>query len=235
VKPTPKWVFLLKRSSIWGLFALSVLIGSIALGLILFQLEDADYASFHQMGRGPFEFILLALPYFWVLLMGGFVTLAFYNFRHTEGGYKYGVFGIVGLSLVSSLLLGSAFHASGLTEKIDRLLNAIPNYEHLNFGKRMMWHRPDQGFISGTILAIEDNKALVLQDFGDKTWNVSTGKARISPRVTLEVGERIKALGKPLDPDHFDAHFISPWRRGGGRGPFSPPVPQNPPMPKAIR
>lgn len=229
VKPTPKWVFLLKRSVVWGLFATSVLIGSIALGLILFQIEEADYASFHQMGRGPFEFIALALPYFWILLMGGFVALAFYHFRHTEGGYKTGVFAIVGLSLACSLTLGFAFHASGLTEKLDRLLTTIPQYERLNFGKRMLWQRPDQGFLSGTILMIEEDNAIVLQDFGKQQWNVRTERARISPWAILEPGERIKAVGEKMDPTHFDAIFIAPWMGGRRRTLPPPPFPPAPP------
>lgn len=228
VKPTPKWVFLLKRSVVWGLFAASVLIGSVALGLILFQIEDADYASFHQMGRGSFEFIALALPYFWILLMGGFVALAFYHYRHTEGGYKTGVFAIVGLSLTCSLTLGFAFHASGLTEKLDRLLTTIPQYERLNFGKRMLWQRPDQGFLSGTILLIEENNVIVLQDFGSQRWNVRTEKARISPRAILEPGERIKAVGEKMDPIHFNAEFIAPWMGGRRRAPPPPPFPPAP-------
>jgi hypothetical protein len=222
VKPTPKWVFLLKRSSVWGLFVLSVLIGSAALGLVFFQFQDADYASFHRMGHGPFEFVLLALPYFWVALMASFVILAFYNFRHTEEGYKYGVFAIVGLSLLSSLILGSAFYASGYTEKLDGVLNAIPHYEDLNFGKRILWQRPEEGFLAGTILRLDKDQVLVLQDFGNKTWWVNIGKAEINPPSIVEVGARIKAVGERQGPDRFDARLVTPWRYGE-RPPFPPP------------
>jgi hypothetical protein len=231
VKPTPKWVFLLKRSFIWGLFAVSVLIGSLAMGLILFQIQDADYASFHRMGHGPLEFMLFALPYFWVVLMAGFVALAFYNFRHTEGGYKHGVFAIVCLSVASSLVLGSTLYASGLTERLDRLLNTIPHFEELNFGKRLMWQRPDRGFLAGTILQLDKNQALVLQDFAKKTWWVDIQKAEIDPPSILEAGARIKAIGEKLDPTHFDALLVTPWHHGD-RPPFPPPPTTDLPPPK---
>ncbi|MCK5616558.1 hypothetical protein KAR91_82615, partial [Candidatus Pacearchaeota archaeon] len=143
VKPTPKWVFLLKYSVVWGLFVTSVIFGSIAMSIIFFQYRDATGDIYNQIGDGVVEFVLLALPYFWILLMVGFLALAYYHVRHTKAGHRYNVFAIIGLSVITSLILGSALYASGFSEKLENLFQEIPHYERLHVGKRILWQRPN--------------------------------------------------------------------------------------------
>ena len=214
IKPTPKWVFLLKRSVVWGLFGLSVLFGSIAISIIFFQYRDAGWDVYSQMDDGLMEFILLALPYFWIILMVGFVALACYNFRHTKTGYKYNVFAIIGLSLLTSLILGSVLYASGFSEKIENVFRQIPNYERLHIGKRILWQRPGRGFLAGTIVQIEGKKVLILQDFKQQSWWVDITKARSGPNFVPVVQMKVKMAGEKISAGNFRAEFIGPWRAG---------------------
>ena len=213
IKPTPKWVFLLKNSFVWGLFGISVLFGSLAIGMIFFQVRDAGWDIYSQMDEGLAEFVLLALPYFWVLLMIGFITLAYYHFRHTKTGYRYNVFAIIGLSLLISLVLGSTLYASGFSERIENFFQEIPHYEKLQVGKRILWQRPDQGLLAGTIIRIQDDKIFLLQDFKQRPWKVDAKGAKIRPGVRLEKGQRVKMIGEKLEVGRFHATVIGPWRK----------------------
>lgn len=223
VKPTPKWVFLFKRSFVWGLFVTSVLFGSIAIGIIFFQIRDAGWEIYNQMKDGWAEFILLALPYFWLLLMVLFLALAYYHFRHTKTGYRYNVFAIIGLSLVVSLVFGSVLYATGFSGRLEAFFQEIPHYEKLHIGKRMLWQRPEKGFLSGTIIQVTEGEILILQDFQEHAWWVDITRARIHPEVILQEAEKIKMLGKPEEGGYFIAEMISPWRRITPP-PFPPPI-----------
>lgn len=213
VKPTPKWVFLFKHSVVWGLFTVSVLLGSIAVSIIFFQYRDATGDLYGKIGCGVSEFILLALPYFWIVLMIAFLALAYYHFRHTQKGYRYNVFAIIGLSLFISIVLGSVLHAIGFSEKLENLFQEIPHYEKLHFGKRMLWQKPNAGRLAGAIIQIEDDKVLILQDFNKNVWWVETENAQKHPAVILEKGERIRSIGERLEDGYFRADIIAPWRK----------------------
>lgn len=212
LKPTPKWVFLLKRSFVWGLFGISVLFGSLAIGMIFFQVRDAGWDIYSQMDEGLAEFVLLALPYFWIILMIGFLVLAYYDFRHTKKGYRYNIFAIIGLSLLISLVLGSTLYASGFSEKIENFFQEIPHYEKLHFGKRILWQRPDQGLLAGTIIRVQKDKIIILQDFKKRPWEVDAKDAKIKPGVRLEKGQRVRMIGEKLDDHEFKAFGIAPWQ-----------------------
>ncbi len=213
IKPTPKWVFLLKNSVIWGIFAVSILLGSIAVSIIMFEVKDVDWAIYHQSNHGLAEFIVLAIPYFWVLLMGAFLYLAYHYFFHTKTGYRYSVFGIFGLSLLASGLIGSAFYATGFSERMEELFVKIPHYEALHYGKRFLWHRPDHGFLAGTILQVDDGTVLILQDLSSHPWWVDILKAKIRQDMMLQEGLRVKMIGEMMDEGHFKADMIAPWHQ----------------------
>ena len=125
IKPTPKWVFLFKRSVVWSLFGLSVLFGSMAISIILFEMRDMDYAVYKEMGSSLTGFVLLALPYFWLVLLAGFLALACYHFRHTKSGYHHNMFAIVVLSLVISIIFGTGLYATGISENLENSLMLV--------------------------------------------------------------------------------------------------------------
>lgn len=213
IQPTPKWVFLLKNSVVWGLFGLSVLFGSIALSIIFFQARSTGWDIYRQLDDGMVEFILLTLPYFWILLMVGFLLLALYHFRHTKIGYRYNVFAIIGLSLIVSLVLGATLYASGFSGKLETLFQKIPHYEKLHIGKQMLWQKPERGRLAGTILDLKGSKILILQDLRKNSWKINISNAQIEGDLTLKKGHRIRMVGEILRVGHFQAEVIGPWRR----------------------
>jgi len=213
LKPTPKWVFLLKRSVVWGLFGLSVLFGSMAMSIILFQIRDMDYAVYKEMGSSLAGFVLLALPYFWLVLLIGFLALASYHLRHTKSGYRHNVFAIIGLSLVFSLLFGTGLYATGISKNLENTFQQIPYYENLHFGKRMIWNNPDKGFLAGTIIRMEDGRIIILRDMGRESWKVDIEKAKKRHEFEIENGIRVRIIGTPTGDYEFRAFGIAPWMR----------------------
>ena len=213
IKPTPRWVFLLKRSVVLGLFILSILLGSVAVSIIFYQFNDADWDVYSKMDTNLFGFVFTALPYFWIILMVGFLFLAYYNFRHTHSGYKYNVFAIFGLSIFISFMFGTIFHLSGLSESLENGLHCIPQYETLHYGKQILWRRPEKGFLSGTIIKLDDDKAIVLQDFNKHNWQVNIEDIPKIPPPSLYEREMIKMIGEMKYPYQFHALVVSPWHK----------------------
>ncbi len=218
VKPTPKWIFLFRRSVIWGLFALSVLFGSMAVSIILFQWRDMDYAVYREMGSSVAGFLLLALPYFWLALLIGFLALANYHLRHTKSGYRHNVFAIIGLSLVISILFGAGLYAAGISENLEKTFRRIPYYERLHFGKRMIWNNPDEGSLAGTIIHMGDGRIILLQDLKKEPWRVDIQKAKMRREFEIKQGVRIRLIGTATGDYKFKAFSVAPWLR-----PMEPP------------
>jgi len=213
IKPTPRWVFLLKRSVIIGLFVISVLLGGIAISIIFCQLNDADWEIYSKMNKNLFGFVVTALPYFWIILMIGFLFLAYYNFRHTKTGYRYNVFAVFGLSIFISVILGTIFHLSGISDKLEDAFHCIPHYDKLHYGKQILWHRPEQGFLSGTIIQLYDGKIIMLQDFNSHDWLVDIESLPLIPPPVFHEREMVKMIGEMLDSSRFHARVVTPWHR----------------------
>lgn len=213
IKPTPKWIFLLKRSVIWGLFSLSVLFGSMAISIILFEMRDMDYAVYKEMGNSLTGFVLLALPYFWLVLLAGFLVLACYHFRHTKSGYHHNVLAIIGLSLIISIILGTGLYATGISENLENIFRKIPNYERLHFGKRILWNNTEGGFLAGTIIHMGDGRIILLQDLKEESWHVDIQKAKMRREFEMKQGVRIRLIGTATGNYEFKAFRVAPWIR----------------------
>lgn len=213
IKPTPKWIFLFKRSVIWSLFGLSVLFGSMAISIILFEMRDMDYAVYKEMGNSLTGFVLLALPYFWLVLLAGFLALACYHFRHTKSGYHHNMFAIVGLSLVTSIILGAGLYTTGISENLENIFRKIPNYERLHFGKRILWNNTEGGFLAGTIIHMGDGRIILLQDLKEESWRVDIQKAKMRREFEMKQGVRIRLIGTATGNYEFKAFRVAPWIR----------------------
>lgn len=212
IKPTPRWVFLLKRSVVIGLFILSVVLGGIAVSIIFYQLTDADWEIYSKMDNNLFGFIITALPYFWIVLMIGFLILAYYNFHHTRTGYRHNIFVVFGLSIFISFMLGTIFHLSGISENLEDVFHCIPQYDNLHYGKQILWHRPEKGFLSGTIVQLDDGKVIMLKDLNKHDWTVDIEDLP-PPPPAFHDRDMVKIIGDMISTNQFHARFITPWHR----------------------
>lgn len=100
IRPYPKWRFTVSRGCIVVLFLTSILLGFLGTAIALFQIRNSEWELYHHAGHSFAEFILLSLPWFWLLVLCGLTTVSFYYFRKMGRGYKYNTLLVVGVSLV---------------------------------------------------------------------------------------------------------------------------------------
>lgn len=210
LRPTPKWQFLLKDYTVWGFSVLLLIIGSLAFSVIIFLVANNDWVVYENINDSLLEFILLTLPYVWIALLGIFIIIADYNFKHTKRGYKYGLQTIVISSIVISIIFGSILYNFGVGQAIDRVFEQkIPFYPKMIFQKHKMWIQPEKGLVAGVIVEM-DIENLELKDIQGNIWKVDIKEVKLPPMFELEQGMQIKIAGEKLENDIFKALRILP-------------------------
>ncbi len=219
IHPIPKWQFMLKDSFVWSLFALNLILGSIGFAIIIFLLVNNDSVGDFTLTKNIWQWFVLSIPVAWILLTGLFLFVAFYNFKNTEKGYRFSVGKKVLLNVGITVLLGFMLYSSGFSERLNNIfIESVPFYTDVLDLRQEVWMRPQEGYLSGMILEInQDKEEMLLRDLDGKVWSIAYGDALVKGRVTLAVGERIKLLGKMSSSTGFDATEIRPWE-GRGRG-----------------
>jgi len=218
IKPIPKWQFLLKDSLVWGLFVLNLVLGSIGFAISLYILGSNDVLLDSSLVTNAWEWLILSIPVAWILLTALFLFIAYYNFKHTSGGYRFTVVKIFLMNIIVSIVLGVVINGLGLSQKLNTIFSDhIPFYNHTMDLRSEVWMRPESGYLAGTIVEIDsDTKILKLEDLNSNLWDISYQDAIVKERVVLEFGEEIKIVGKKLSDEVFDASEIRPWM-GNGR------------------
>jgi hypothetical protein len=213
--PIPKWRCYLYHGIFWLIFGIAALIGAKALGVILLFLNQIDIIAFGPELPHMIPVWIGLLPFFWLILFTGLLILATYGLQHTRKGYKHTIKKIVVLNLLLSGIIGITSFQTGLAQKFEDIVHKnIPIIEHHQNRQHQVWVRPSEGRIAGKIIRIEnDNKIIVLEDFGKKSWTINTATAILKRRVKLEPQVQIKVIGIQMDPQTFQAEMIAPWRK----------------------
>lgn len=216
IAPAPKWMFLAKNYSIWMLFILAVIIGGLAFAVILFLLTDNDWDIYKQLDKSFGEYLLLSLPYFWIIFLGLFSVAAFYNYKHTKKGYRQSPYLIVVASILASVVIGTVFFYAGLGSKIENIFaDNFPYYENFTQHRMDVWNNPERGLLAGTITEADDKDNFILKDFEGKDWEIQSGSASWAGRVIFQEGEQIKIIGEKKNDNIFSAQQIRPWMSRG--------------------
>lgn len=217
IKPIPKWQFMLKNSFVWGLFIVNLVLGAIGFAVVIYLLVNNDAVWDFSLTTNIFQWILLAIPVAWIALTLFFLFVAYYNFKNTEDGYKTAVWSKLLINIGIAVLLGLILYTSGFSARMNRhLSDSIPFYSHTLDVREEVWMRPEEGFLSGDILSVNE-KAIQLKDLDGNEWSIGYEDAAVKYRVVLDVGERIKILGNVVSEKVFEASEIRPWS-GQGRG-----------------
>lgn len=206
----PKWHFLLKNWVFWTLFAISIILGSLAFSAIIFELSEIDSELFDALPVG--DIILKLLPIFWTFFLGIFLALAIFGIKHTKKGYKFNPLGIFTASIAISLMLGSVIFAFDVGEKTDKILaENIGSFHGIRERHDILWSNPEHGLLGGRIMEINwENESLTLRDFNEKNWNVNYRKTPPQTRNVLQVESKIRAIGKQTGETEFEAGIIRP-------------------------
>ena len=217
IKPIPKWHFMLKNSFVWGLFVVNLVLGAIGFALVIYLLVNNDAVWDFSLTTNIFQWMLLAIPVAWIALTLFFMFVAYYNFKNTEDGYRKSVWSKLLINIGVAVLLGLILYTSGFSARMNGLLsNTVPFYSHTLDMREEVWMRPDEGFLSGDILSV-DERVIQLIDLEGNKWSIEYENATVKSRVVLNVGERIKILGDVVSEGTFKAFEIRPWV-GQGRG-----------------
>ncbi|MEI7513227.1 MAG: hypothetical protein WCJ74_01235 [bacterium] len=171
IKPLPRWRFLLLRASFWLLAVLSVIIGSFAVGAILFLFLDYNQHNLLAMPYSATE-LLLMIPYLWIILFLLFIATARMSIAHTQKGYQYKIHTVIVVSVLLSIIFGSILNLIGISKIADESLDEVPLYNYITYDVRDAYSRPIIGRLAGIIVSVQDNENFSIQSFDGNIWKV---------------------------------------------------------------
>jgi len=213
IKPKSRWSFLVKNYLFWMAGVLAVAVGSIAVSVMIFVINNQEWSLAGRAG-GFFYVLVYVLPYFWLVVFALFILVTYYNIRQIDGGYKYQLGVIIAIYFLLSILFGSVFYAVGLGEKTDdMLIMRSPFYGHFAEMPNKVWHKPGAGMMVGKIISLDDNKEMFnLLDINNKDWIVDCRHAERPPMFILGQGQIVSVVGRPEDSNHFTAEAVLPFK-----------------------
>ena len=210
--PLPYWRFVALRSLFWLLSILSVVIGSIAVGTIIFLCLDDSHHGLPTIPDNISDF-LLAVPYLWIMVLALFIFVAKASIQHTKQGYRYRLRTIVVVSFVSSILLGTVLCYVGIGQITHETLNEVSFYNFVIYDSRDAWSRPTIGRLSGAVLSIQNNRVFSITDLNGKVWMVhlaTSSDGLFIPEASSTV--RMFGLIEPLS-GVFIAQSVDEWEQ----------------------
>jgi hypothetical protein len=211
IKPSSEMKFHFQRSLFWVSAFLALIVGALAVAVTLYVIADNDWDMLGQRGLGWKGSVIYALPYFWLVVLGGFLLIAHYTFRHTKFGYRYRLWQVVVANIVLAIFVGAIFYACGFGANLDYVLaKTVPGYKEVNNPRIKVWSQPQAGFLAGEIIE-PGLEFIVLEDLQNRQWRVNIVQAKLKPRVNFIDGERIKIIGKIENERNFLAQEVRPW------------------------
>jgi hypothetical protein len=234
--PRPRWLFLLKNYSIWLAGVLTLLFGSVSSALLIYLTAGNDFMAHRRIGFNLVEFLLLAIPFFWLIASAVLIYLAYINLKKTENGYRYSPWLIGSIVVIISLIGGFIFYNLGLSRTIDNILGRkVPFYEHVINPRIGFWMDNSCGRLAGIMVEYSLKKQqLILVDSQNNNWLVDVSRINQSPRFTMIdfnrlINQPIGLSGQVTAVDRFEAREIMPIRGGDGffrrrRSSGGPPV-----------
>jgi hypothetical protein len=224
VKPYPRWYFILKRSLVWALFAGAIVLGGMATGVAIFQIRYMEWDVHGLVEKSILQFLALALPYFWLGFLLFFAVIAYYHFRKTETGYKYGTLFAGGGIFLLSMLIGTLLAGTMVPEKLDTAFEEnLSFYRWAEGCRHRIWMAPEKGFLAGEIQREVSGEEIVLRDLFGVTWKVNIKNAVFRDHAAPLPHQRIKLIGKMDRLGRFTATEARPFRCGfRKRNPASP-------------
>lgn len=207
--PRPYYVFLAKRSVLWTLAVLSIVLGALAVAVLLFAISDHYATGGRLFDNLPFGELIPTIPAIWLGSMALFTASAYYALRNTRRGYRYRPMRIVTLCLATSVALGTLFHLFQVGSLINGFLaSQFAYYREETYVPFAEWSRPDEGYLGGTVESVDGKSSLHLKDFNDKEWLIDISNAVIKFDTPLEEEGDIAIRGVRTGATAFRAETI---------------------------
>lgn len=215
IKPHAKWYFIAKDALIWLMVAMSVFLGAISFSLILYILVNNDWQLYMHIQSSLLFFVVLTLPYVWILLLAFWLLCGYLQFAHTKKGYKFKHSTVIGITLVVSGIIGLGLFAAGMPNKVDDSLSRKSEFynKHVN-PKSIRWVKPHQGRLAGVITHLEKPEIFEIKDFRGDNWIIVVEQRQTTRPVfmtPIRVDMRVKMIGQQIADNTFRADIVGPW------------------------
>lgn len=215
LKPTPKLNFRLKNFLLWVFFGLSIIVGALAVGVATFILANQEWDIYQRIASSPLMFLILALPYFWLVIFIVFIIFGYYNYKHTKFGYRIPLVRLIIFYLLATIILGLGIYNFGLGHRLNNIFSEqLPGYTHLNY-EHYLWQKTDQGLLAGKIVSLTPT-GFILEGLDGAHWQINALTANLQNGVILKNAERVKIIGEKSQENKFTAIEIRPWCGCGG-------------------
>lgn len=218
IRPKSKWYFALRDSVVWLVFAASIVLGALSFSVMLHFWEINDWDAYYRLHENFLAFVLMTMPYFWLVCFVLFAFLAYYYLKHTRTGYRLEFARVVVWNLALSLFFGSILYSMGVGRRAEsEFAENSPLYEELRNEQENVWLRPERGVIVGRVTYIASSgEMLELDDPHEFTWVVDTSETEYFRGFVVQEGFLIKVFGERGEDNFFIAEEIRPLLRERG-------------------
>lgn len=218
INPYPKSYFFFKRSVIRTLFFISVMLGSVASGVALYQLKQTDWELLRYFSNDLFRYLFIAIPYFWIFFLSGFTGFIYYYFRRLGKGYRYNSIVVILSSVILSVTGGLILNESVIPIRLESLMEQhFAFYESSEKRKQEVWSSPGDGLLAGIIEKNIPKEQIMLTDFNGTTWTIDVSTAFFRGKMMPAEGLKIKLIGRQTGNRQFKAGEVRLWDGQGKR------------------
>lgn len=215
IMPRPKWQFITLHVLLWFTVAISILIGSVLLSLLLREVFLDEWEAIPHIGGNFIRIVLLLAPYFWIFCILFILFLSYKIFRATTGGYRYEPFWVVGITIVISVALGYGSYASGISNLIEeKTREYIQPYDVLQEHRERLFVVPERGVLGGMVIKNISPSHFLFQDVSGKQWKILVVPPSQPKDVLIRPEMPLLIIGEKADESSFEAKKIKVWKRG---------------------
>lgn len=215
VQPKPKWWFLCGECLMYVLWAISVILGAVAISVIIFVAEHSMFALFEATHESAFDYAIDTVPVAWIVVFVLMAVLAYYNYRHTTTGYRYSLIAILGSSTAFSIVGGVLLHSGGVGAYLDtQLAENMPMYESLERKELKMWLQPEEGRLVGRLAgAYSEGTTTEFVTADGAAWELVITELLEPDRIVLQNGGTVRVLGMVVTStaNTFYGCGVFPW------------------------
>ena len=220
IKQTSKLYFSIKDSTFWLLCFISIILGSVAFSVIIFNFANSEAELYQMTSDSLFDFILDMTPYLWIFLFTAFAFIGYENFRYTSKGYRYSFYFILVMSLTLSVTGGVILHLVGVSEYVDK--NMIPEgyiIKTSDGSRGTLWNQPQRGILSGEIIGVTaSGTSFILKDFNNNIWTIDSVYVPDVNLYLISTSSKVRVVGFVQAPNstsspYVEACYIFPWDR----------------------
>ena len=217
VVPTPRYAFVVREYTLWGLWLATIIVGALAVAVTVYDGLSATYALYEATHDNFWTFLVSVLPYLWLIVFVVMTVVAVRGLRATKRGYRYPTALILLSSVLCSLLGGMLFHLFGFGFWLDNILGQqITQYMSMEKMERGMWQAPEQGRLIGMLVTTDDDSSstevtLQFQDVHGQLWTISNNELNDRDLALLQSNTQVRLLGTTTDATTFHICGVFPW------------------------